>query len=69
MKKITLAFVAVLMFAFVQASPVIASEQLNTNTSFIELDQNKETSFVVSKEMPKKKKAVVRKGKRQRTKK
>ena len=63
MKKIIATFISLFMFSMIQASPSDLSLSHSENAILTELELNEGTSFVASKEMPRKKKAS-RKGKR-----
>tara|TARA_B110000046_G_scaffold97937_1_gene105602 strand:- start:6053 stop:6268 length:216 start_codon:yes stop_codon:yes gene_type:complete len=63
MKKLTVAFIALLMFAFSQASPIQVLQGVNNNISLTELDQRNQDSVIASEEMPRKRKSS-RKSKR-----
>jgi hypothetical protein len=65
MKKIIATFISLFMFAMIQASPSDLSLSHSENAILTDLELNEGTSFVASKEMPKKKKAK-RSGKRRR---
>jgi hypothetical protein len=63
MKKIIAAFITLFMFSMIQASPNDPSLSLSETAVLTDLELNEGTSFLASKEMPRKKKAS-RKGKR-----
>ena len=63
MKKIIAAFTTLFMFSMIQASPNDPSLSLSETVVLTDLELNEGTSFLASKEMPRKKKAS-RKGKR-----
>ena len=63
MKKIIAAFTTLFMFSMIQASPNDPSLSLSETPVLTDLELNEGTSFLASKEMPRKKKAS-RKGKR-----
>lgn len=63
MKKIIAAFTTLFMFSMIQASPNDPSLSLSETAVLTDLELNEGTSFLASKEMPRKKKAS-RKGKR-----
>jgi len=63
MKKIIAAFITLFMFSMIQASPNDPSLSLSETAVLTDLELNGGTSFLASKEMPRKKKAS-RKGKR-----
>lgn len=63
MKKIIAAFITLFMFSMIQASPNDPSLSLSETAVLTDLELNEGTSFLASKEMPRKKKAS-RTGKR-----
>ena len=63
MKKIIAAFTTLFMFSMIQASPNDPSLSLSETAVLTDLELNEGTSFLTSKEMPRKKKAS-RTGKR-----
>ena len=65
MKKIIATLTTLFMFLMLQASPSDLSSNFSKATILTDLELNERTSFVVSKEMPRKKKAS-RSGKRSR---
>ena len=65
MKKIIATFISLFMFSMIQASPSDLSLSHSENAVLTDLELNEGTSFVASKEMPRKKKAS-RSGKRSR---
>ena len=65
MKKIIATFISLFMFSMIQASPSDLSLSHSENAVLTDLKLNEGTSFVASKEMPRKKKAS-RSGKRSR---
>jgi hypothetical protein len=65
MKKIIATFISLFMFSMIQASPSDLSLSYSENAVLTDLKLNEGTSFVSSKEMPRKKKAS-RSGKRSR---
>jgi hypothetical protein len=64
MKKIIAAFITLFMFSMIQASPNDPSLSLSETAVLTDLELNEGTSFLASKEMPRKKKNASRKGKR-----
>ena len=65
MKKIIATFISLFMFSMIQASPSDLSLSHSGNAILTDLELNEGTSFVASKEMPRKKKTK-RSGKRNR---
>ena len=65
MKKIIATFISLFMFSMIQASPSDLSLSHSENAVLTDLELNEGTSFVASKEMPRKKKTK-RSGKRNR---
>jgi hypothetical protein len=65
MKKIIATFISLFMFSMIQASPSDLSLSHSENAVLTDLKLNEGTSFVASKEMPRKKKAS-RSGKKSR---
>jgi len=65
MKKIIATFISLFMFSMIQASPSDLSLSHSENAVLTDLKLNEGTSFVASKEMPRKKRAS-RSGKRSR---
>ena len=63
MKKIIATFISLFMFSMIQASPSDLSLSHSGNAILTDLELNEGTSFVASKEMPRKKRAS-RSGKR-----
>tara|TARA_B110000503_G_scaffold23347_1_gene36434 strand:- start:1327 stop:1539 length:213 start_codon:yes stop_codon:yes gene_type:complete len=63
MKKIIATFITLFIFSMIQASPNDPSLSLSETAVLTDLELNEGTSFVASKEMPRKKKAA-RKGNR-----
>ena len=63
MKKIIATFISLFMFSMIQASPSDFSLSDSGNAILTDLELNEGTSFVASKEMPRKKRAS-RSGKR-----
>ena len=65
MKKIIATFISLFMFSMIQASPSDFSLSHSGNVILTDVELNEGTSFVASKEMPRKKRAS-RSGKRSR---
>ena len=63
MKKIIATFITLFIFSMIQASPNDPSLSLSETAVLTDLELNEGTSFLASKEMPRKKNAS-RKGKR-----
>jgi len=58
MKKIIAAFTTLFMFSMIQASPNDPSLSLSETAVLTDLELNEGTSFLASKEMPRKKKSI-----------
>ena len=57
MKKIIATFISLFMFSMIQASPNDPSLSISETAVLTDLELNEGTSFVTSKEMPRKRKA------------
>ena len=66
MKKLTAAFITLLMFSIAQAMPFQISQKTNNNISLSVLDLNNENTVIASEEMPRKRRGT-RQNKRLRT--
>ena len=67
MKKLTTAFITLLMFSIAQAMPFQISQKTNNNISLSVLDLNNENTVIASEEMPRKRRGT-RQNKRMRRK-
>ena len=67
MKKLTAAFITLLMFSIAQAMPFQISQKVNNNILLSQLDLNNENTVIASEEMPRKRRAT-RQNKRMRRK-
>ena len=67
MKKLTAAFITLLMFSIAQAEPFQISQRVDNNILLSQLDLNNENTIIASEEMPRKRRAT-RQNKRMRRK-